>query len=189
MDPADNYDLEKITKVLDKELIRKGKDYLKISEANDILLNEKIFNQNDCRLKVLKKLLENGKLPHAYLANTLPPVWRIPHSIAEKEEYPPTDSKLDKDSIATVTKSNKRYVSCPYCYKSSIYVRVADRENPILSCPACNAVFTNPLLNSKPSHNPKTIKKGTWILGLIILLTLYLIFNNNSISDCKSRQC
>ena len=82
---ANSYNIEEIVKVFDEELILKGRDYLKISEANDILLNKKIFNQNDYQTKALRKLLESGKIPHAYLANTLPPQWRIPNSTAENE--------------------------------------------------------------------------------------------------------
>lgn len=179
MDQSGNFDIEKIIQVLDRELIRSGKEYLKISKANEILINNKIFDQIDCRSKVLKNLLENGKFPHGYLANTLPPEWRIPLSTIAKGKSLLTNSKSDNDSVATATKSNKKYVSCPHCYKSSIYVRVDDRKKRNLTCPKCRKVFTNPLLDEESGNNKVISKKALWIIGVIILILLYLISNHS----------
>jgi len=179
MDPANNYDIEFITQILDEELIRRRKKYLRISEANGILLDKGIFSLDDYKSKALIKLLENDKLKHAYYANTLPPEWRIPLSTIETE-ISTSDSNIGKNSNLTARNDKKNYVNCPYCYKSSIYVRVDDRGKPTLKCPKCNKSFDNPLKNAMSDQYQKIRNKAVWILGSIILIILFVVFDRPS---------
>ncbi len=75
------YDIQEIIKALDKELERTGKDFLTAPEANKILESEHILNDRDDRPGLpLRKLLRQGKIPHAYQEGGKGSTWKIPHS-------------------------------------------------------------------------------------------------------------
>lgn len=74
-------DIQKIIKTLDKELERTEKKFLTPPEANKILEREHILNDRDARSGLpLRKLLRQGKLPHAYQEGGKGSSWIIPHS-------------------------------------------------------------------------------------------------------------
>ena len=74
-------DIQKIIKVIDAELKRTGKKYLTPPEANKILERQHILNNIDARSGLpLRKLLRQGKIPHAYQMGGKGSEWRIPSS-------------------------------------------------------------------------------------------------------------
>jgi len=90
-------DINVIIKVLDKELERTRKSFLSPPEANKILQREGILNDRDARSGLpLRKLLRQGKLPHAYQDGGKGSSWAIPHSSSKhpvSSNYPSVKSK------------------------------------------------------------------------------------------------
>lgn len=98
-------DIQKIIKALDRELERTGKSFLTPPEANKILERECILNDRDARSGLpLRKLLRQGKLPHAYQEGGKGSSWIIPnsstnHSLTSNYSSPKSIKK-------TITKKN-----------------------------------------------------------------------------------
>lgn len=74
-------DIQKIIEALDKELERTGKSFLTPPEANKVLEREHILNDRDARSGLpLRKLLRQGKMPHAYQEGGKGSSWIISQS-------------------------------------------------------------------------------------------------------------
>ena len=72
--------IEEIINTIDDEIIKTGEEYLLIGQTNMLLLSANIFSMTEISNKVLRNLLENNKIPHAYQTDAEPNEWRIPLS-------------------------------------------------------------------------------------------------------------
>jgi len=98
--------IQKIIKAIDDELKRTGKKYLTPPEANKILERKHILNDIDAHSGLpLRKLLRQGKIPHAYQIDGKGSKWRIPHSSYKnsKTSNYPAQKKI---KLKTKSKSN-----------------------------------------------------------------------------------
>ena len=69
-----------IIKAIDDKLLKTGKRYMLLGEANQLLLSEEIITDKEHSNKLLKQLLEANEIPHAYQIESEPKQWRIPLS-------------------------------------------------------------------------------------------------------------
>jgi len=73
--------IAKINETLDEEIEKTGKNYLTPPEANKILEGKKLLNNSIAHPGLpLRRLLRQGKIPHAYQIGGKGSKWRIPHS-------------------------------------------------------------------------------------------------------------
>ncbi|MBZ0243797.1 MAG: hypothetical protein K8F24_11315, partial [Bacteroidales bacterium] len=72
--------IKKIIWTLDEELIKNGKTYLTLAQANKCLMRSGIFTVNDIAENAFKKILEKGKIPNAEQTEKKPRQWLIFHS-------------------------------------------------------------------------------------------------------------
>ncbi len=119
-------DTQKIIKAIDDELKRTGKKYLTPPEANKILERLHILNDRDARSGLpLRKLLRQGRIPHAYQIDGKGSEWRIPNSSYKnskasnyseqksiKNKTKPVDNKIKIDFTNVkkqIEKARERY--------------------------------------------------------------------------------
>ena len=131
-------DIQKIIKAIDDELKRTGKKYITPPEANKILENMHILNNRDARSGLpLRKLLRQGKIPHAYQINGKGSEWRIPHSshknskpsnYSEQKSIKVKTKPVDKIDKADFTKVKKQIEQAREKYKPDEikYILVAE---------------------------------------------------------------
>lgn len=70
-------DTQKLTIIFDEYLISKGKHYISLRTANELLRGQ---DNEEFRNLDLKGLLESNKLSHAYRTENKPRQWQIPYS-------------------------------------------------------------------------------------------------------------
>jgi hypothetical protein len=158
--------VKKIIKAIDDQLIESGKEYLLLGQANQLLVNKKIFTVSDQSNKVLKKILEKNKIPHAYQTDNSPRQWRIPLSKEAEEEV--------EKVIITTSKSNSINKNlngigikgiCPKCGKESFYGA---------HCKGCGSYMAIPEdLSNIDIVNKKLIRK---IASKKIIQNIFLFF-------------
>ncbi|MEI6823359.1 MAG: hypothetical protein WCL51_15620 [Bacteroidota bacterium] len=128
-------EINKIIKVIDDELINNNKEYLLLSQANNLLVDKDIFTIQQKLDKSLKKILEENKIPHAYQTEKAPKQWRIPKS---------DKGKLRKVKKKTSKVIEKNDVICPYCKNIASVPKELLNEHFFL-CPICKKQFKNTL--------------------------------------------
>lgn len=173
-------ELDKIIKVIDNKLIKDDKPYLLLRQANQLLLDEKIISTSEKSNIVLKKLLEENKIPHAYQTETTPKQWRIP--LSKKGET--RKKTLNKKNTTTVKPSvnysfqNKDKIKCSSC---GIYLFVPPEiiNQDFIKCPNCLHNTKNTLKNN---HTQSTLNQTQWA-WLVIMVPIFLIAFFLSITD------
>lgn len=166
-------ELDKIIKVIDNKLIKDGKPYLLLRQANQLLLDEKIISTSEKSNIVLKKFLEENKIPHAYQTETTPKQWRIP--LSKKGE---TRKKLLNKKNTTTVKplsvdysfQNKDKIKCSSC-GINLFVPPEIINHDFIKCPNCLHNTKNTLKNN---HTKSTLTQTQWA-WLVIMVPIFLI--------------
>lgn len=99
-----------IIKAIDDKLLKTGKRYMLLGEANQLLLSEEIITDKEHSNKLLKQLLEANEIPHAYQIENKSKQWRIPLSKAGKQRRKLIErntTKVKKTTLKTPTKKEK----------------------------------------------------------------------------------
>jgi ferredoxin-like protein FixX len=169
-------DIKEIIEIFDNELIEKNKRYLILSQANKLLIENKIIPATEKSSKILKNLLIENGIPHAYQTSQKPKQWRIPL----------TESKihLQEKKKNSKIQNKPKIVICPNC-GINLTISKGILKESYLQCLNCYANFENPLQNSKKtkkqpnSQNQENFniskKQKNWIIGIAILVALYII--------------
>ncbi|MEA4937658.1 MAG: hypothetical protein VB102_13640 [Paludibacter sp.] len=181
-----------IIDIIDDELISQKKDFITLKQANKLLIQKEIIIDDS---NMLKNLLEDNRLPHAYQTETSPVQWRIPLSSKGKRK------RTNKQRI--VVEEKQKEISKKLCPKCG-----ADWDNAIFSgnvfqCPTCGFYLENGVINEsneiKPileqssinnsnlridneedKHGKSRFKPGCLISVLVFVIILILINNNNN---------
>lgn len=74
-------DITEIIEAIDEKLLKTGKHFLLLGQANQLLLSKGLIENN----KVLKQMLERNEIPYAQQTNGSIKQWRIPLSKAGKQ--------------------------------------------------------------------------------------------------------
>lgn len=75
-------DIVKIIEAIDGKLLKTGKHYLLLGQANQLLLSKRLIKDN----KVLKQMLEGNEIPYAQQTDGVVKQWRIPLSKAGEQK-------------------------------------------------------------------------------------------------------
>ncbi len=127
--------IDDIIKVIDEELINNRKSYLTLTQSNRLLLKEYQLTISEYSNHVLKKLLVENKIPHAYQTENKPKQWRIP--LSKKGLL----RKKNKSNSINITKKNNTYES----------FQNMNTDSNIVICPSCglHIAITRDLVNQK----------------------------------------
>lgn len=183
----DNKLINEVIKILDNELIEKNKKFISLGHANKILLEHRVISKIEKSNHLLKKLLEDNKIPNASQTNEKPRQWRIFLSEKGQQKKNTYENKKNKPNLKPVVLNT----ICPYC---GINLTISETVNrcPELVCNNCNNQFKNP--NSKLKEKgvksvqsddlklPSNIKN--WIFGALGLLVIYF-FATDTTSKLK----
>ena len=150
--------IEEIVKVIDRELIEKKKNYLLLSQANDLLVSENIMSISERFDQIFKRILEENKISHAYQTETKPMQWRIPLSEEGKKIEKSVKRKIQKKSKSSnLNQQNVSYTICPICgINLSISNKIA--KEAYIRCLNCNNDIQNPILFGNRFNNPNNFK-------------------------------
>jgi DNA-directed RNA polymerase subunit RPC12/RpoP len=166
-------ELDKIIKVIDNELIKSGKPYLLLRQANQLLLDEKSISISEKSNIRLKKLLEENKIPHAYQTENTPKQWRIP--LSKKGEA--RKKKLNKKTTITTKPLSIDYsfqhnnnIKCSSC-GINLLVPPEIIPHDLIKCPNCLHKTQNTLKNNQKKSN-LTQTQWAW---LVIMVPIFLI--------------
>ncbi|AEV31496.1 hypothetical protein Oweho_0478 [Owenweeksia hongkongensis DSM 17368] len=85
-----------IIKAIDTELIQSEKDCLSLAQANTLLIRHSMMTKVERSNGELKRLLENGEIPHAYQTTEKPRQWFIPLSHRGRTEKKKAETKYTK---------------------------------------------------------------------------------------------
>ena len=103
-------DITKIIKTFDEELERTGKSYLTPPKGNLILERKGLLNDRSERSGLpLRKLLRQGKIPHAFQTGGKGSEWRIPHSSSKNSmlsNYPAIKEKKPRGKKTAINQEN-----------------------------------------------------------------------------------
>jgi len=145
--------IEEIIKTIDDKLIETGKDYMLLAQANKLLVSKKKISIREGSDKILKKLLEDNRIAHAYQTKNKTKQWRIPLSekginqkmIIEnekKEQEEIEKEKLNDNYYLGNEIANK--IICPKCNNAQTVVK-SFREKKSVKCPFCGYTYDNPI--------------------------------------------
>lgn len=139
-----------IIHLIDEELIKSGKHYLLLGQANNLLEKKGVLSSYEKSNKTLKKLLEEKKITHAYQTNTVPKQWRIPLSNKGKRKVETKQKKQENNSTKKKQKSSER-ISCPNC---GVILTIPKNiiNEPYIRCLNCGCDFKNPNVISNPRN-------------------------------------
>lgn len=173
-------DIKKIIEIFDNELIEKNKRYLILSQANKLLIENKIISATEKSSKILKNLLLKNEIPHAYQTLQKPKQWRIP--LTESKIYFQEKKRNSK------IQNKPKIVICPNC-GINLTISKGILKESYLQCLNCYANFENPLLNSKKTKKKPNLQsqensnisrnQRNWVIGIAILIALYIIGSLN----------
>lgn len=176
--------IDNIINAVDNKLLETGKEYLILRQANALLISLGLIEDN----KSLKKIILEGKIPHAYLTESAPRQWRIPLSkegLLRKEKLKPQNiqnERSNKESCDIDMKGKLvRHFVCPRC-GSQLLISDDLRKEEYLRCSICKNIFPNPF--RKASRSFFELHKG-WIITIVVIIVLWIIGasiddNNNS---------
>ncbi|NLI36932.1 MAG: hypothetical protein GX416_10530 [Bacteroidales bacterium] len=166
--------IENIINAIDNKLLETGKEYLILRQANELLMSLGFVEDN----KILKKIILEGQLPHAYLTESAPRQWRIPLSkdgLLRKEKLKPQNihNKRPNKVSCDVNREEKsvRHFICPRC-GSQLLISDDLREEEYIRCSICKNIFPNPF--REVSRNFFKSHKG-WIITIIVIIVLWII--------------
>lgn len=182
-----------IIKAFDVELINKDKEYLLLGQANKLLLDLELQTIQDNTNKVLKRLLEENKIPHAYQTENSPRQWRIPLSNNSKKRGYVSKQKPIQ-SFELDEKIKTKSLKCPHC-NHKIIIEDEIINDKYLECNNCgNTIINTFVIKQKPIKNEFVMTKSqkNWLIIIIICL-VYLGYrynsnNNNSNNNDSSNQ-
>ncbi len=85
-----HYEIAKIIEFIDGILTKRGIDYIRPVEANKLLDEAKLLNDREGKWSglPLRKLLRDGKIPHAFQTGGKYSPWHIPLSKAKVKHTP-----------------------------------------------------------------------------------------------------
>ena len=195
--------ISRIIETIDNYLIEENKSYATLAIANKVLLENKVFSTNQKTDKMLKGILENGEIPHAYKTEKKPQQWRILLSENAKKEA--LTKKMPTVSSKITKKARERVVV--KCLKCNMHFRIDYlKKNGHLSrkgdyyCPNCFVNMDKLYRSKKETHTDKGItlnfkewhddldqkqKKGFkrlifMVVATIIILIVTLLPDNRS---------
>jgi hypothetical protein len=146
---------EKIIFALDEELEILGKSYFALGQANKILVEKGVFNNDDIETKQLKRILEEGRIPNSIQTNHKPRQWRISHS----ETKTRVTKNLDLDTPQkNVVFSDKRDKIAHY-RKESNHISLKINGPLILTVVITVGVILFMII--KPAYNDQLVNNGT----------------------------
>lgn len=182
-----------IIKAFDDELINKDKEYLLLGQANKLLLDLELPTIQDNTNKVLKRLLEENKIPQAYQTENSPRQWRIPLSNNSKKRGYVSKQKSIQ-SFELDEKIKTKSLKCPHC-NHKIIIEDEIINDKYLECNNCgNTIINTFVIKPKPINNEFVMTKSqkNWLIIIIICL-VYLGYrynsnNNNSNNNDSSNQ-
>ena len=181
--------IEEIIKIVDDKLIETGKEYLLLGYANQLLVEKKVLTISDKSNKLLKKLLEEKNLSHAYQTQDSPRQWRIPLSNDGKRRKK-LKTKKKEILISTpnpnkpITKNrpninqNVNQVICPSC-RISLFVPTEILNENYIKCLSCGNEFQNPI---KINHTDDSLKLSSKTL-LIIVAVIFVLWTIGRVSS------
>jgi acetone carboxylase gamma subunit len=184
--------VEEIIKAIDNELISSGKDYLSLSQANLLLVNQGFISIAEKSDKVIEKILEENKIPHAYQTENTPKQWRIPLSIkvgSRKLVIKPAKKVKRNNTLQPANYKSNHNTICPGC-GLKLAIPVENENTKFLRCLTCGDNFSNPLKNSK--RNNSIVKTDTSsksklrvyvIIFFAIIVSLVFFFNKKEKKD------
>jgi hypothetical protein len=100
-------DISEIIAAIDDKLLETGKYYLLLGQANQLLLEQGLIENN----KVLKQMLERGEIPHAQQMRGTVKQWRISLSKAGEQSRRNIERKVFNDKKALLKKSVEKNAS------------------------------------------------------------------------------
>ncbi len=78
--PKEQGHYDQIIEAIDDYLIKSRKTHITLAQANKLLTQNNLISVTDRHSGKLKRILEEGFIPHAFQTQTIPKQWRIPLS-------------------------------------------------------------------------------------------------------------
>lgn len=169
---------KEIIRALDIKLISTKKSFLSLSQANKILVEAGIFNEEDIVKKKLKRLLEERIILNAYQTVHEPKQWRI---ILSEEYATKHNSKNNVHENTIEQEEELRFVYCPNCGTPSKIINSKLHES-ILTCQNCQVEFANPKsqividqIKKVSSEKPLKLPSEKLVAGLVLLIIIIIV--------------
>ena len=162
--------IKEIIKALDDYLIDHDTAYLTLGSANTLLEKEGLITSPEKSKHVLKKILEENKIPHAYQTTKKPIQWRIPLSIAGFRRLELLDQmqSVNKKGISKNDKPTNKVAQ----------KKTKNKDSQQINVPQGN-------WDSKDEKQKKPISA----IGVIIIVTLsiFIMWKSNYSSNSSSQ--
>ena len=148
--------IEEIIKVFDEELIENGMSFLRLEQANKLLVQKGFITIREKSDQVLKRSLEEGEIPHTYQTGNSPKQWRIPLSkVGEEKLDSILHGKMGKEienQVRNKILKNQKYVTtCPICNRK-LEITYDFLNHYYLACIYCLSTFKNPFRKNYKSY-------------------------------------
>jgi hypothetical protein len=188
-------ELNKIISAFDDEIIKTGKSYLTLQNANKILSSNQLMTDEEINNQELKRILNKDLIPHAYQTKNTPKQWRIP--LSKQGTLVLNERSIKKLSNVSEIDSNDRLFTCPSC-NSIMKFSDSDSPNKAIECKKCGRyIKTKKLLETFELNKEKVVEikdDVNWIKVISVIIFIaacFLIFTwinekkSNNYSDSR----